>query len=481
MKELNDDIDDLFKDSMESEGSEPSDKVWNNLDARLDKGQLLRYKQKVTRLRIFSSSLVVLLLFFTVYEIYFPSHPVVYKDGLPVAENATKQKETVESDREGYKTQATSHQGNEVTLKPGAASPPMAPGMGLLIQKHVPSCSSVAVQVKSSAHKIGVSFVPIAAASPAVKFPGISPMDAPVTSTDNAAGISDKKEIAVDGSEFFRPFPDLLTTVSTDSIISFAGNGGPLTAEELSPISKSRFSIGLFFSPERSGHLLTSDHDADHDTHQDADDDFGKREVPGFSSSAGIKLGYDLNAHWTVFTGLSYLSFSQKISPTTVYPEEIPNGGTHYTLSTSTGDAQLPDLGNKTLSTDSLNLHAFSTQSLHFVSLPVTVQYTYQVKKLKFHFFAGLSLNYLAAQTLLVEMTASNGREQSVKVSNINGVNRFSEGLIAGVGVQYDFCKHFQLSLDPVFKSMITPINYNTEVKSYPFSTGLQFGIGYHF
>ena len=231
-----------------------------------------------------------------------------------------------------------------------------------------------------------------------------------------------------------------------------------------------------------SSHLLTADHDSDHDTRPDADDDFSGREKAAFSYTAAVKVGYDLNKHWTIFSGVNYSSYAQKITPSVVHPEQADDGSMQYTLCTSAGDASLPNVsGHNLVSKDSLSLRSFSTESLRFISVPVTLQYNFAVKKISFHVYAGVSFDYLIGQTLEVEVPNRGGSEQLCTITSLDGIHRVNMGFHMGLGAQYQFSKHYSLLFDPSFRGSLTPINYNTEVKSYPYAYGLSLGLVYHF
>jgi hypothetical protein len=512
MKELNDDIDKLFRDSIESDESVPSVRAWSSLEAKLDKQLLEIYKQKVARFRLLSLALLLLLIGVGVYEFTSSKQLSSRKNDMLV----NSEKKEVFPEPATATTSASletpkphSRNENNVLLSQSIKSVlGKQVRSGDASSRNATASSSLSTApfasktVKPVVHETNLPFTSNRTASVNTGVnSSIQPVDAGLTSDSPGMNAAENEPLsAIEPRPVPTKVPETKASTSTSTSATTAATAaatasatttpansqtqvllstdGPASPD---PVKRSRFSMTVFFSPERTSHLLSADHDTDVDRHGDADDDFNKREQPGLSYSAGWKVGYDLGKHWTLFTGASYSASSQKIKPTIIYPEKADKGDLQYSLSTSSGDAQLPDVSGKPLATDSLTLRSFSTQSLQFISVPLIVQYTVTRKKIGFHAYAGFSMNYLVGESLLVEMPSSGSDDHPYTVNSLTGVNRFHAGVVAGVGGQYAITNHLTLMLDPEFIGSITAINYNTPVKSYPYSLGLMLSLGYHF
>ncbi len=63
------DIDDLFRDPIEAHEEMPSARVWDDIDHRLDKKNIVRTKKKYNNLKLFSAALLLLLMSVIVYQL----------------------------------------------------------------------------------------------------------------------------------------------------------------------------------------------------------------------------------------------------------------------------------------------------------------------------------------------------------------------------------------------------------------------------
>ena len=251
---------------------------------------------------------------------------------------------------------------------------------------------------------------------------------------------------------------------------------------KLKSINASKFAISAFFSPDFNYHHLI-DNDAN-EAHQHKgnfkakDDD--ALESDDFSYTSGGLLKYDITTNWSIQSGCLFSSSVRRIKPSIIFAEEGSNSEAHYLLNTSLGTAELPNSSTSTPQVgDSLNLKKDSKQILHFINIPLIVRFQYLKNKISYYAYSGLAVNILIKEQS--EVTIENPTNETIIISNINGLKKNTFGFLLGIGIQYNFYKGWGIYTEPVFRRSITSINQNTSVTSYPYSIGFNTGLIYHF
>ncbi|HEV7230150.1 MAG TPA: outer membrane beta-barrel protein, partial [Bacteroidia bacterium] len=238
--------------------------------------------------------------------------------------------------------------------------------------------------------------------------------------------------------------------------------------------SRTRFSVMAFFSPDNSNRFLNSS-----DNDESKETVLNEKEISAFSFSTGLKLGYELNAHWSFSAGLDFSTATQTIKSQTVYAEDdaIP----HYCLKTSFGTIDLPNPGTGAPNpNDSLYIKTDSKLTLQFINLPLIARYTIHTKHFYWYGFAGLSVSRLVGEHIIIELPGMGG-DRKYNVPAPEDVRKWNLGALAGLGMRYDLCKSLALHLEPTYRTALTSINTGSAVRSYPFTMGLSVGISYHF
>jgi hypothetical protein len=495
MKEINNGIDDLFKELIEPNEIKPSEGVWETIDNKLNRLELDVYRRSANRYKYLSLGLAIVLLGLGGYEFLTP----------PKKEQAAVPLLTVNEPKATDNRHDAAPDINSKTF-----SNPQVQTMGK--DKSVEAEKSVLLSASASKHNpvFAVSHPPsnlpsvnseVAISTPVTieKRTGL-PVAGPVLllpsieSKEKGAGsaeqIASSPSVASEGLHQIvkdKPADVQLQEIpmqnykvsGTTADLSLSGQAATEVFTHPSETKAHRFTVLGFYSPEISNRLLTKDHDSD-DSKAGSDDDYKEREVAGYSYSSGLKLNYALNGRWSVTAGLGYFSLSQNISPHTVFAETGSNGLQHFVLNTSAGSAELPNQpGKVTQSADSLMINS-TTQVLKFINFPLTLQYGKAIKRFTLYAYAGASLNYLFGQKMVVELPTSSGLDK-YSITNVNGVNKFNLGVVAGFGAGYSLSSRWSLHAEPGLKASITPINSNSLVKSYPYSFGLSCGLGYHF
>jgi hypothetical protein len=250
-----------------------------------------------------------------------------------------------------------------------------------------------------------------------------------------------------------------------------SGRSAPELATNIGP----RFCVVAYFSPDNSNRILNAS-----DNDEDKEAILNEKEVPAFSYSYGLKLGYRIKTKWSVFAGLGFCSAVQQIKPTTVFAEADGDPAPSFTMKTSFGLVDLPNVDMAPHLHDSLMLKSNSKLTLQFVHVPLLVQYTFRQARFGYYAFAGLSLNYLVGQHLIVELPGLGG-DRLYAIHEIEGINKIHMSTIAGVGVSFRLSNAIRIHAEPQFRSAVTPLNGVGAVKAYPYSIGLGLGLGYSF
>jgi hypothetical protein len=502
MKELNDDIDKLFRETIESNTIRPSDAARHSLNNRLDKQLLEKQKRLTSRYQLISAALLLLLFTLAAFEYLgrnrsniLAQHPRSKSEtSVTVVNEKDLKKENRQTESPAVNSGSGIHPSSAPVYTFAGHSEPQTEKKNQTLfsgkkpedrNQHVLQTSENTGSTPGSGSSADI--VIAAASHPDATNEPAAPHQSEISKPVVAASEHPNQSLTPDGT----PETEPATTNVSEGIVkksisdsppatssSENRTSPPLTSDPATEKKNNRFSLTAFYAPELDNRLYTKDNDSD-DQKNTNDDDYKEREAAGYSFSTGLKGGYSLNEHWTFFAGLEYLAVSQRISPLTVYSEPTEPGARHYVLNTSSGSAELPNTGVAPTATDSLMLNS-STLALKFINIPLIAQYGIRKKRFLWYGFAGVSLNYLVAEKLIVELPNNNGGADLYTIRNLNGTNKFNLGLVAGLGMGYSISERFSLHLEPGFKGMLTAVNSNTAVKSYPYSMGLNVGLTYH-
>jgi hypothetical protein len=481
MKELNDDMDQLFRKGISSEQSMVPESAWSRLDNQLNNKDLQGYKRKMRVYRNLSVALLLALISIGVYD-WNSKVGGFEKAQVPVSED----KRIESADRTGDRTDQTPSL--EQSGSKNGASVIQKNNQGTLVssEKHILPVNPIIGRGAKQDNQTNPSRVPVisslatpseagatadqAATINPLTFSTVSVIGGSANSREPIASISNKypDELALTGVPVAEP---VFNQLYTDGDIQQS------TASRFN-----RFSFGIFFAPDMTGRHLTKDHDDDdrQNSRTAPDNDHKEDEEGEYSYHVGFKVGYDLNHSWSVYSGVSLATLQQGLKNSTLYVTSQNQQAPHFELSTSAGTAVLPNENGTPSTQDSLNIGSHSKEILHFFRIPLLVQYNFQHHKFRYYAFGGPSISYLFSEQLDVEIHHSSGTDIH-KITSLTGVNYFNLGIVAGLGVDYAFTRHFSAMLEPVYNQMVTPINNNTAVKSYPYSFGLSFGACYHF
>ncbi|MFI5150159.1 MAG: hypothetical protein ACHQRM_10540 [Bacteroidia bacterium] len=477
MKELHDDIDQLFKAGMGAGESPVPDSAWSRLENKLESRELQIYKKKVRGYRMMTASLALLLLLVGLYEFRnygtgtLTLQPALTND---VSKDIRKEVQSAQA-LPGEKKNAIVNEKKKDGKSPLSSS--------FIASNNNITSSSVSNQTNDAV-------VTNQTTNAVVKEHTSAPASAAYTQIVESPLTSGAAEL--NGSETEREYLPLISEKDPGLLsgISYPDEQ-PIPREPFTPslppsisVPKlQRFSFSIFFAPDLSTRYLSDDNDDDKKpaSATKRNSDHKEDEMAEFSYHAGIKAGYDLNKNWTVVSGVSFVSLLQGLKNSTIYATSLNHQNPHFELSTSAGTAILPNVNGTPGSQDSMNIGSHTREELRFIRIPLLIQYNLYKGRFCFYASGGPTFSYLFSECLDVEIHTASGAGEIHKITSLSGLNDFNFGVNAAMGMKYGVSNHLSLMLAPEFNYMLTPINNNTSVKSYPFAFGLGIGASWHF
>lgn len=488
--ENNNDIDDLFKDLIESYEMNHSEKVWDSLDKQLDKKANDRNRVIIFRLKIALSMVAFLFSSFGIYYYFNDSKDkkavlISEKQG-DNTENILQQNTTIA--KVNAKIVSSTHEiqkfENKLTLKERAenttsSNSPLITSLSKVskiksktIVNYTSTANSIAIDTTTKSISSVNSNQPLLLGSKKI----ITKMS---MDTINHFALNDMKsvELLIDSSIVSENNKDT-STYNRDTITDIVTNSSlPIifpSHEKLDSILKqqlkNRFSVITYFSPDfRKSYIEEDDNENKINSQQE--------EAPDFSFNTGLLLGYDFTKNWSVKVGGTYNFLAQTINPKTIYAKNGTGGLAHYQFNTNYGSAEIPnDLGVAPVVGDSLIINSKSTQVLHFIGIPLMAKYQITRNKFSYYVQVGGSINFRKGGKLIVETPT---KTQTIR--KIDGLNEYYFGGMVGLGVSYNPIKKLSILFEPTVNGAITPINKNASVATRPVSLGLALGISWHF
>jgi len=502
-------IDDLFRKAVEPYTVPPPPKVWSSLDAELARKQATLYQQKANRYKWLSIALLFLFASFVAY--HFLSENTGKKAQPGVAEVKPVRNETAvirDQKQETGKVQADEVPANSSAVPsyhlqkasllqpddhksirnkkttaenavkgkskiPDAVSHSFSKGEltneNNLADNPTPIHDDQSVQKQETVNKNNDQEAKI----PAVPEPVLSLNSAPEKQQEqqiqegNTNAAQSSSTSAGDNSK-----PGSNAAVPSASSHEDSVSAHAWAAPGRNILSK--FSIALFYSPDyKNNHLKDNDPNDDENISE-----YKNREKPAYSFTTGLQLRYDLNEHWGLAAGASYMTYSYDMTFSTVYIHYGFDNQLHYQYPTSCGNVEIPNPPSKNLHDgDSLNITVGCIQSLKLINVPLMVRFQQKNTGMSWFTEAGLSANIILREEVDLSIA---GHDMHV-VNHIDGLQKMNFGYLLGAGVQYNYMKGIGFFIEPVFRGSITSLTEDISVNCYPYSFGLKTGVSYHF
>ena len=279
-------------------------------------------------------------------------------------------------------------------------------------------------------------------------------------------------------------------SITRQPLASRAGTSGPDPNQQLlrdqisrfkttshtdAPLLPGRWSVTGYFSKEFAGYSL-SDHDSTGANGREID----KKERSVFSASAVILFSYRLKARWVIQSGLSYSWSNSIANPTTSYAVKDNNGNIQFQVNTLSGYGYLPVSTSGTTQVGDSVLTDKSHTSLRYLSLPLMVSREFQLKRFRFLTGIGVTANLLTSATLTSKIQGPS-YSQHESVVRMYGLEKLNYGVAFKAELQYPLYQGWWIDLMASFKNTLTPINMHSTLSTYPYNLGIGLGISHSF
>jgi len=199
--------------------------------------------------------------------------------------------------------------------------------------------------------------------------------------------------------------------------------------------------------------------------------DFARREKPDMSYTIGLLFEYGFSKTLSIQSGLSISNSFTSISPTVIKAFKDNSGQYKFKLATTYGLAEIKKTGIPQ-NDDSILLNGASLH-LQYFSIPVIMKINLKSGKLNINATTGVALNKIIGDNaeLNYSTTASNEIET---IEKIEGLKNTFFSIVAGAEANYSINRNTGVSISPILRYAVTPVNQGTPVKTYP----IIFGVG---
>ncbi|MGJ5642953.1 outer membrane beta-barrel protein [Formosa sp. S-31] len=215
------------------------------------------------------------------------------------------------------------------------------------------------------------------------------------------------------------------------------------------------------------------------------DNQFANNSKSGeINASYGVSVGYAVNNKLKIRSGINNLNLSFNTNDVIIYE----NASTAYNsapqlqhVNTKGQQNNMAMLSAKTMnSANQLSVlhsgkNASINQQISYFEVPLEIEYRLINKKFGLQFIGGFSTFLLNDNQVFSEY--NNTKTFIGEANNINNVS-FSTNL--GIGIDYNFSRHFNINLEPTFKYQLNAFN-ETSGTLKPYLIGIYTGLSYKF
>ena len=469
-KHLHKDIGEQFSNEINKLKQQPRGHIWENIDKVLDKTDATNYKDKFIRLRKRTLLLLLLLVGISTFSVIYlntfkpknnPQYAADYHNSSAQKINgqaeAAKKNNTVTVNDEALTT-------NNFNQQPVTNIPPAG-----LVNNHD---EDLYFPGKLSIKQNGKTKTKITGA---------------VAMEDESAIVNEipTADTAVTNKNVQKSMPGAIAKSANvenkPDAVSNKIEKNPLPAVSKSNNKKQinknlKFTLTAFAAPDYSRYRLVNDKPNSYDDKAG----IATRERSDLSSSVGVLLGYKVGNKIIVQSGIIYSTTNISIAATKIYAEKDNAGAVKFRYNTSSGYGYLlPSFSTSPAVGDSLFADG-ANHTLRYISIPIIAKYKMGSSKLTFNPGIGITINFLTKATLTTDLVDRLNRETEY-ISKLEGIKKFSAGIILTPELQYQLSKKWSISAMPYFKYSLGPINKGNVVKTYPYTFGLGVGAVYKF
>jgi hypothetical protein len=516
-------IDHLFRKAIEGHEEAPSNNVWENIDKNLDKKNVVSISKKYRKLKWAAAALLIFSAGLAMYTVQtrlrnkelaktisrkklaernggnnkdFPKTGI--NDGKPSEQEVTEDRPTTNKS-DSARTTVDSNEMLAKANKQPATEKVSSPGFEQKVENA--RAKQTAKLSEKRVRFSGKSEDPLLVNKESKDKGVAATMNNKVANFSVADNTKGTKNGGVDDNllSTLKPVEDLATATerpkdlqiqSADPLLenilkSASGNnkiptGEPMVLAKISKVKgdhRSSFSVTPFYSPD---FVDTKVDNGQRRFREDDRNEIKNKEEISKTASIGVLVDYNLTSSWSLQSGLSFSTMTTNIQPKTIFARPDPRGDISYRFNCSSGYSFVTlRRGNAPASGDSV-IALSSTNTLNYVSVPLTVKYVFSKGKLSLSPGLGIAANFLTKGKIETEIAGLGGNEKA-SIDHIEGLNSsYFNGLVS-LGAEYSLNKTFALSFTPTSRIALSAINKDAPVKTYLNSFGLVGGLRINF
>jgi hypothetical protein len=524
------DIDKLFRDGIEGQEDTPSAKVWDAVDASLDKNNVVHIKRKYNNLKKLAAVLLLLLMSVAGYEIFKskesnkevvsnnrpavkstdnaqPGDNATVKNNTPltnhsannysveekpaVSENTVTGKTVVENRNDVSNTFGTSNAGkqdvsstnnvskkkdNKKQLGTNAESTSVGAEEDDALKFYLPEKSVLKNRTKIK-----------------VKSPAAQQSDDNVAENNEVNNVTEHEQwVKADNSS--------AATLARRINNAVAENEKTVTSRQAPDVNTAnlkmrnpmrlKFSIMPFASPQFAFTSLKEDDRYNNpspggpppprpgrDNHKEQ---YKGDEETQNSFTTGVLGQLQFGKKWGIQSGIVYTTKNITIEPKKIYARPDKDGQVKYVYDCSSGYSYLTGkTGTTPAAGDSINASS-SKNLLAYIGIPVMANYKISLGKFSIIPAAGAVFNILTRQKIQTELQQGTSKLPQT-INKIEGLKSSYINATMGLALEYDIIKKMSVNIMPAANFAITAINKDAAVKSYPNSFGMSCGLKFKF
>ncbi len=507
-KLTNNNIDDIFRNSIDNMETEPSESFWINAsEDALFKSNLIK-KRSINRWRIVAAVFSIAVMGLTAYIIYMQkqlndvksklvaAEHVTYIQPAPVANSTTvgtsaapvitKQATSQAEERSAKKVVKQQEVKHEIATNSNTSLKSVQP---LVYEKkkhkkhdHINASASTALNstnVSSTAqplvyerkrhkkHEHGNTITASAVNSNKVGNNGTvyTSTNEPIASNASTTEVSE-------GPEFINVNGNNTIPQASALPLAISNNIEPVQSTVSSAARKnilSKLSVSLFFEPYISDELLENEA-----TDIVTVNNVSANEEEAHPFVAGLKVDYNILKNLSITTGCLFYSFNVSVAPTTIYAQKQQNGEVGYSFQTSIGTVNCPYVKSPKVGD---GMVVSGEEKASYICIPIQLKYNFITNsKWGLYLTGGIEANIIALRQMDMQWRDFNWDEGNAKEGIDNSKKIYTSYYLAP-GVRYNLYKGISIFLEPSLQG--SPI-FSKGANTLPYA-GIGTGITYHF
>ncbi len=245
-----------------------------------------------------------------------------------------------------------------------------------------------------------------------------------------------------------------------------------------------KFSITTFVSPELAFNRLENDEPHGNrlppqfinNGQLDNKNRIKEQESHVRSFTTGLLFDYSFSKKWSIQSGLVFNAKSTEINPKKVFAENDNNGKIRYRNNCSFGTTYIDPKTGTTVAVGDSAITRKTLNKVNYIGMPVNVSYHFTKSKFIISPFVGIALNFLVKQKASTGLADANTTTELTD-NKIEGLKNIYSNANIGLQVGYTINKKLSIIASPNIKFALSSVNKNVVVKAFPNTFGLMAGL----